>query len=116
MCTGVDAQECARIANVLSVENAVQAEEIAVQAEENAILAEETAVQTEEIARLRGLLETYTSHGNQRVNHENILEPMGIVDRRPHGTLCGLPIPTSSHDANVHLFISLLFSFSALTS
>ena len=76
MCTGVDAQECARIVNVLSVENAVQAEE--------------TAVQTEEIARLRGLLETYTSHGNQRVNHEKVLEPKDIVDHSSHGTLCSL--------------------------
>jgi hypothetical protein len=80
VCTGVDAQECARMANVLSVENAVKAEEIAVQAEE--------------IARLRGLLETHTSHGNQRVNHEKILEPMGIVDHSPHGALRSL-LPTS---------------------
>ena len=87
MCTGVDAQECARMANVLSVENAVQAEEI--------------AVQVEEIARLRGLLETHTSHGNQRVNHENVLEPKDIVDHSSHGTLCSLlPTSTPFHFAN----------------
>ena len=93
VCTGVDAQECARMANVLSVENAVKAEEIAVQAEEN-------AVQAEEIARLRGLLETHTSHGNQRVNHEKVLEPKDIVDHSSHGTLCSLlHTSTPSHVA-----------------
>ena len=91
------------MANVLSVENAVLAEEIAVQAEEiavqaeeiavqageNAILTEEIAVQAEEIARLRGLLEIHTSHGNQPINHEKILEPMDdVVDQFPHGALC----------------------------
>jgi hypothetical protein len=66
VCTGVDAQDCARMANVLSVENAVQAEEI---------------------ARLRGLLETHTPHENGGVYHEKILEPIDIVDQPPHGTL-----------------------------
>ena len=83
MCTGVDAQECARMADVLS-------EEIAVLAEENALRAEENAVQAGEIARLRGLLETHTLHGNQRVNHEKVLEPKDIVDHSSHGTLCSL--------------------------
>ena len=92
VCTGVDAQECARMANVLSVENAVQAEE-------NAVQAEEIAVQVEEIARLRGLLETHISHGNQRVNHEKVLEPKDIVDHSSHGTLCSL-LPTPFHFTN----------------
>ena len=86
VCNGVDAQDCARKANVLS--------------EENAVL-------EEELARLRGLLETHTSHGNQRVNHEKILVPMDIVDHSPHGTLCSLSTPTPFHVANV---CTLLFS------
>ena len=84
MCTGADAQECARMANVLS-------EEIAVLAEENALRADEIYTQAEEIARLRGLLETHTSHGNQRVNHEKVLEPKDIVDHSSRGTLCKPP-------------------------
>jgi hypothetical protein len=90
VCTGVDVQECARMANVLSVENAVQAEEI---------------------ASLRGLLETCMSHGIQRVNHEKVLEPTDIVDQPPHGTLYSLPTPTPSHVANASLFMSVLYSF-----
>ena len=90
MCTGVDAEECARMANVLSVQNSVQAEEI---------------------ASLRGLLETCTSHRNQRVYHEKILEPMDIVDHSPHGTLHSLPTRTPSHVANFSLFMSVLFYF-----
>ena len=86
MCNGVDAQDCARKANVLS--------------EENAVL-------EEELARLRGLLETHTSHGNQRVYHEKIPEPIDIVDQPPRGTLYSLPTPTPFHVANV---CTLLFS------
>ena len=56
VCTGVDPQECARIANVLSLE---------------------TAVQGEEIARLQGVLEQYLSREDDRANHEKIL---GIGD------------------------------------
>jgi hypothetical protein len=86
------------MANVLSVQNALRAEE--------------NAVQVEEIARLRGLLETHASHGNQRVNHEKILEPMDVVDHSPHGTLCSLPTSTPSHVAivSLHVFTLLLFS------
>ena len=90
MCTGVDAEECARMANVLSVQNSVQAEEI---------------------ASLRGLLETCISHGIQRVNHEKVLEPIDNVDQPPHGTLYSLPTPTHSHVANASLFMSVLSSF-----
>jgi hypothetical protein len=54
--TAVDAEECARIANILSLENAVQAEKIYVQAEE--------------IAHLRGILETHPLQGIRRFNHE----------------------------------------------
>ena len=86
MCNGVDAQDCARKANVLSVENAVQAEEI---------------------ARLRGLLETHTSHENEGVYHEKILEPIDIVDQPPYGTLYSLPTPIPFHIANG---CTLLFS------
>ena len=86
MCNGVDAQDCARKANVLS--------------EENAVL-------EEELARLRGLLETHTSHGNQRVYHEKTPEPIDIVDQPPRGTLYSLPTPTPFHVANV---CTLLFS------
>ena len=82
------------MANVLSEENAVLAEE-------NAFRAEENAVQAGEIARLRGLLETHTSHGNQRVSHEKVLEPKDIVDHSSHGTLCSLlPTSTPFHFAN----------------
>ena len=83
MCTGVDAEECARMANVLSVQNSVQAEEI---------------------ASLRGLLETCTSHRNQRVYHEKILEPMDIVDHSPHG------IPTASPPVLLPMLQFFLYS------
>ena len=96
VCTGADAQECARMANVLSVENAVQAEEINMQAEE--------------IARLRGLLETHTSHGNQRVNHEKVLEPKDIVDHSSHGTLCSL-LPTFTPSQRLRIIRQPLFNF-----
>jgi hypothetical protein len=91
------------MANVLSVENAVQAEE-------NAVQAEEIAVQVEEIARLRGLLETHTSHGNQRVNHENVLEPKDIVDHSSHGTLCSL-LPTSTPTQRLRIIRQPLFNY-----
>jgi hypothetical protein len=70
-------------------------------------------VQAEEIARLRGLLETYTPHGNQRVYHEKIPEPMDIVDQPPHGTLYSPPPPF--HVANVSIRVCTLL-FSAQTS
>ena len=61
VCTGVDPQECARIANVLSLE---------------------TAVQGEEIARLQGVLEQYLSREDDRANHEKILG-IGDAAKRP---------------------------------
>ena len=101
MYTAVDAEECARIANILSLENAVQAEEIYAQAEENAVQAEkiyvqaeEIYVQADEIAHLRGILETQPLHplqGNRRVNHEKFLKPMDIVDQPRYGALCSPP-------------------------
>ena len=103
VCTGADAQECARMANVLSEENAVLAEE-------NAFRAEENAVQAGEIARLRGLLETHTLHGNQRVNHEKVLEPKDIVDHSSHGTLCSL-LPAFTPSQRLRI-IQPLFNFS----
>jgi hypothetical protein len=67
VCTGVDLEECARIANVLALETAVQGEEIAVQAEE--------------IERLQGVLQQSMkaprqtlSREDESAKHYNILE------------------------------------------
>ena len=60
MCTGVDLQECSRMANVLALETAVQGEEIAVQAEK--------------IERLQGMLRQCLSREDESAKHDNILE------------------------------------------
>ena len=62
MCTGVDPQECARIANVLSLE---------------------TAVQAEEIARLQGVLEQFLEIGDAA--KRPLLEPTDFVDQASDG-------------------------------
>ena len=60
VCTGVDPQECARIANVLALETAVQEEE--------------NALQAEKIERLQVMLEQYLSQEDESAKHDNILE------------------------------------------
>ena len=60
MCTGVDPQECARIANVLALETAVQEEK--------------NALQAEEIERLQGVLQQYLSREDESAKHDNSLE------------------------------------------
>jgi len=76
VCTGVDLQECARIANLFALE---------------------TAVKEEEIERLTGMLERCLSREDENSNHDNILEigdaaksrilePMETVDNHSDGT------------------------------
>jgi hypothetical protein len=64
VCTGVDAQACARMANVLSKENDVL---------------------SEEVGRLQGMLETYRSRDDQ-LNHEKLLVSPNAGNERQETT------------------------------
>jgi len=92
VCTGVDAQACARMANVLSKENDVLVEEVYVLVEEVDVLveevdvlAEENEVLSEEVARLQGMLETHRSRDDQ-LNHEKLLVSPNAGNERQETT------------------------------
>ena len=85
VCTGVDAQACARMANVLSKEVDVLGEENGVLGEEVDVLAEENEVLSEEVARLQGMLETHRSRDDQ-LNHEKLLVSTNAENERQETT------------------------------
>ena len=88
VCTGVDAQECARMANVLSVENAVLVSENAELVSENAELVGENAAMASTIAMLQSSVEIGDTE------QHTLLEPMDILDQ-PH-------FRYKNHRANLH--------------
>ena len=125
VCTGVDAQACARMANVLSKEVDVLAEEVDDQAEkidvlskenhvlveevdvlveevdvlveEVDVLAEENEVLSEEVARLQGMLETHRSRDDQ-LNREKLLVSTNAGNERQETTQ-GASHPLCAADA-----------------
>jgi FtsZ-binding cell division protein ZapB len=118
VCTGVDAQACARMVNVLSKEvdvlaeeNDVLAEEVDDQAEkidvlskendglveEVDVLAEENEVLSEEVARLQGMLETHRSRDDQ-LNREKLLVSTNAGNERQETTQ-GASHPLCAADA-----------------
>ena len=118
VCTGVDAQACARMANVLSKEfdvlaeevddqaekidvlskeNDVLVEEVDVLVEEVGVLAEENEVLSEEVARLQGMLETHRSRDDQ-LNREKLLVSTNAGNERQETTQ-GASHPLCAADA-----------------
>ena len=78
VCTGVDAQACAIMANVMSKKNGVLAEE-------NGVLVKEVDVLSEEVVRLQGMLETSRSRDDQ-LNHEKLLVSPNAGNERQETT------------------------------